>query len=172
MEKILDQQSSHHFLIFVFLVFAHSPPFQGVTSSSKILSFTFFDLLLVQDFLFHSLSQIPRALVHLALAQTSPFFSHFFNVFVHSIFGFSFISLMDHPSTFFFSLGIFTLLPCDMRSFTTNSGTFCMASNVKELPSILLLSLNCQNGDKNSHVKEIGIDKSGTQSLNCDYIES
>ena len=139
---------------YVFLLSAHPPPFQGGTSSCECLSVAFFDLVLVQDFLFHSFGQILSALVHFALAETSPF-THFFSVSSTAIFGLSFISSIDHPGTIFFSLTPFTPLPCDMRSCTTRSGTFGMTSNCKLLPSILLLSKIVSNFWSSSHCAAI-----------------
>ena len=74
-EKILARQSSLHFLIFFFLLlrtFLHS---RGPLPLLNAFFFAFFDLATVQDFLFHSFSQIHSALVYFTLAQTFPFFT-------------------------------------------------------------------------------------------------
>ena len=55
-EKIVAQQSSHHFLIL--FVCAYSSPFQGIASDFKGPSLTLLDLVLVRGFLLHFLSQI------------------------------------------------------------------------------------------------------------------
>ena len=48
------------------------------------------------------------------------------------LFALSFIPPLDHPFTFF-SFVHFTSSPWDIRSCTTNSGTFCMTSTCREL---------------------------------------
>ena len=74
-------------------------PYKGVTSACKCPFLDLFDFVLVQDFLLHSLSQLLPAQVHLALAQTSPFF-HLFRVFLHSGIG-PFLHLFNRPSWYF-----------------------------------------------------------------------
>ena len=110
-EKSLAQQSSLHFLIPYFLLLRTL--FHSVASAFEGPFIALFDFVLVQDFLFHSLRQVLPAKIHLTLVQSSPSF-HLFCIFHHL----AFLSFLH------WTIQSFTLAPCDLRTFTTSSGTF------------------------------------------------
>ena len=142
--KILAQQSSLH-------LSSYTGAFASVS-----LCFAVLDLVFVTNLLLHSFSQILPALIHSVLTHTSPFY-RFFCVFFKRAAQLSLSSLLcgDHPITFSFSFVHFAPLPCHMRSCTTNSSTFCMASAYKELPSILLRSRLSSSFSSSAHCTSI-----------------
>ena len=67
----------------------------------------------------------------------------------------SFLHFFNGSSWHFLLFVSFSFSPCNFRLFTTSSGTFCMTSNFKELPSILLLSIKSSQRCSSFHCPAI-----------------